>query len=122
MDGTPSKPSTSPSMTRLDVPSPSPATATDGLAHDTELLSASLVSVLEEQMGRVFVDLGPQNSRGFRALKVWLALRHAGASGYRRMISDDILLSRALADAVEKRGDLQLVTQDLSITTFRYIP
>ena len=32
-------------MTRLDVPTPSPATATDGLAHDTELLSASLNSV-----------------------------------------------------------------------------
>ncbi|WP_053227182.1 phosphoenolpyruvate carboxylase [Solirubrobacter soli] len=43
-------------MTRLDVPSPSPATATDGLAHDTELLSASLIEVLEEQMGRVFAS------------------------------------------------------------------
>jgi glutamate/tyrosine decarboxylase-like PLP-dependent enzyme len=30
-----------------------------------------------------FVDRGPQNSRGFRALKVWLALRHAGAAGDR---------------------------------------
>src|SRR4029078_9082083 len=27
-----------------------------------------------------YVDYGPQNSRGFRALKVWLALRHAGAA------------------------------------------
>src|ERR1700754_3020071 len=43
-------------MTRLDVPSPSPATATDGLAQDTELLSASLIQVLEEQMGRVFAS------------------------------------------------------------------
>jgi phosphoenolpyruvate carboxylase len=43
-------------MTRIDVPSPSPATATDGLAHDTELLSASLIGVLEEQMGRVFAS------------------------------------------------------------------
>ena len=32
-----------------------------------------------------YVDYGPQNSRGFRALKVWLALRHVGAAGYRRM-------------------------------------
>jgi aromatic-L-amino-acid/L-tryptophan decarboxylase len=69
-----------------------------------------------------FVDLGPQNSRGFRALKVWLALRHAGAVGYRRMISDDILLSRAMADAVRQHAELQLVTQDLSIATFRYVP
>jgi glutamate/tyrosine decarboxylase-like PLP-dependent enzyme len=69
-----------------------------------------------------YVDLGLQNSRGFRALKVWLALRHAGAAGYRRMISDDILLSRAMADAVREHPTLQLVTQDLSITTFRCVP
>ena len=46
------------------------------------------------------MDFGPQNSRGFRALKVWLALRQAGAAGYRQMIADDIQLSRAMADAV----------------------
>ena len=69
-----------------------------------------------------FVDYGPQNSRGFRALKVWLALRQAGAAGYRAMISDDIRLSRAMADAVGRHADLELATQALSITTFRYVP
>jgi glutamate/tyrosine decarboxylase-like PLP-dependent enzyme len=69
-----------------------------------------------------FVDFGMQNSRGFRALKVWLALRQAGASGYRNMISADIQLSRTMARAVERRADLELVTQALSITTFRYVP
>ena len=69
-----------------------------------------------------YVDYGPQNSRGFRALKVWLALRHVGASGYRRMIADDIHLSRAMAEAIGRHGELQLVTQALSIVTFRYVP
>jgi len=69
-----------------------------------------------------FVDYGPQNSRGFRALKVWLALRHAGAAGYRRMIADDIALSRRLAAAVEAHPELELLTQALSIATFRYVP
>jgi glutamate/tyrosine decarboxylase-like PLP-dependent enzyme len=69
-----------------------------------------------------YVDLGPQNSRGFRALKVWLALRQAGAAGYRQMIGDDIRLARTLAEAVRASGELQLITQDLSITTFRYVP
>lgn len=69
-----------------------------------------------------YVDFGPQNSRGFRALKVWLALRHAGAAGYRKMIADDIRLSQAMAQAVGRHADLQLVTQDLSIATFRYVP
>jgi glutamate/tyrosine decarboxylase-like PLP-dependent enzyme len=69
-----------------------------------------------------YVDYGPQNSRVFRALKVWLALRQVGASGYRRMIADDIRLSREMAQVVSKCDELQLVTQDLSITTFRYVP
>jgi glutamate/tyrosine decarboxylase-like PLP-dependent enzyme len=69
-----------------------------------------------------YVDYGPQNSRGFRALKVWLALRHVGAGGYRQMIGDDMRLSRALADAVARHAELELVTQSLSIATFRYVP
>jgi aromatic-L-amino-acid/L-tryptophan decarboxylase len=69
-----------------------------------------------------YVDYGPQNSRGFRALKVWLALRHAGAAGYRAMIADDIRLSRMMADAVDRHPELELVTQALSIATFRYVP
>lgn len=69
-----------------------------------------------------YVDYGPQNSRGFRALKVWLALRHAGAAGYRTMIADDVALSRRMAEAVRRHDELELVTQSLSIATFRYVP
>jgi glutamate/tyrosine decarboxylase-like PLP-dependent enzyme len=69
-----------------------------------------------------YVDYGLQNSRGFRALKVWLALKHIGAAGYRRMIGDDIRLSRAMAAAVDRHPELELMTQELSITTFRYVP
>ena len=69
-----------------------------------------------------YVDYGPQNSRGFRALKVWLALRHVGAEGYRKMIADDICLSQAMAQAISSQAELELMTQDLSITTFRYVP
>ncbi|MGD9903331.1 MAG: aspartate aminotransferase family protein [Vicinamibacterales bacterium] len=69
-----------------------------------------------------YLDFGPQNSRGFKALKVWLALRHAGAAGYRAMIGDDIRLARTLADAVTRHPDLELTSQGLSITTFRYVP
>jgi aromatic-L-amino-acid/L-tryptophan decarboxylase len=69
-----------------------------------------------------YVDYGPQNSRAFRALKVWLALRQVGAAAYRKMIGDDIRLSRDMAQTISERDELQLVTQDLSITTFRYVP
>ena len=69
-----------------------------------------------------FVDYGPQNSRGFRALKVWLALQHAGRDGYRRMIGDDVALAQALHRLVEEHPRLETGTQSLSITTFRYVP
>lgn len=69
-----------------------------------------------------YVDFGPQNSRGFRALKVWLMLQHAGAAGYRRMIADDMRLARDMADAVGREPELELFTQALSITTFRFVP
>lgn len=69
-----------------------------------------------------YVDLGPQNSRGFRALKVWLALRQVGREGYRRMIGEDMRLSRWLAERVDEHDELELFTQSLSITTFRYVP
>ncbi|NOT33029.1 MAG: aspartate aminotransferase family protein [Candidatus Eisenbacteria bacterium] len=69
-----------------------------------------------------YVDLGPQNSRGFRALKVWLGLRHAGASGYRRMIADDMALAAALAEAVKAHPELEFCTHELSITTYRFVP
>jgi aromatic-L-amino-acid decarboxylase len=69
-----------------------------------------------------YVEYGPQNTRGFRALKVWLALRHAGAAGYRRMIGDDMRLSRAMADAVAANPELERFTQALSIATFRFVP
>jgi len=69
-----------------------------------------------------YVDHGPQNSRGFRALKVWLALRQVGAEGCRKMIADDIRLSQAMAQAISRHPELELMTQDLNITTFRYVP
>ncbi|HEX5817377.1 MAG TPA: aminotransferase class V-fold PLP-dependent enzyme [Gemmatimonadales bacterium] len=69
-----------------------------------------------------YVDYGPQNSRGFRALKVWLALQHAGRDGYVRMIRDDIRLSERLHALVSAHPELEPCTQGLSITTFRYVP
>jgi glutamate/tyrosine decarboxylase-like PLP-dependent enzyme len=69
-----------------------------------------------------YYEYGPQNSRGFRALKVWLALHQAGREGYVAMISDDIQLAQELYRAVEAQPDLHAFTRDLSIITFRYVP
>ena len=69
-----------------------------------------------------FVDFGPQNSRGFRALKVWLALRQVGRDGYLRSIGDDIRLSQRLHALVSSDPELEPCTQELSISTFRFVP
>lgn len=69
-----------------------------------------------------FFDMGPQNSRGFRALKVWAALQQAGAAGYREMIHDDITLARYLYDLALDHPELEAITNHLSITTLRYVP
>jgi aromatic-L-amino-acid decarboxylase len=65
---------------------------------------------------------GPQNSRGFRALKVWLGLRHLGREGYARLIEEDIELARYLDACVEDEPELEHGPGGLSISTFRYVP
>ena len=69
-----------------------------------------------------YYEYGPQNSRGFRALKVWLALRQVGRAGYTEMIADDIQLAQELCRLIDAQPELQAITQGLSITTFRYVP
>jgi glutamate/tyrosine decarboxylase-like PLP-dependent enzyme len=69
-----------------------------------------------------YFDQGPQNSRGFRALKVWLQLQQAGRKGYARMIGDDIRLAGELHAAVSRHPELEALTLALSIATFRYVP
>jgi aromatic-L-amino-acid/L-tryptophan decarboxylase len=69
-----------------------------------------------------YFDLGPQNSRGFRALKVWLALQQVGRDGYVQMISDDIRLARAMYERASQFPEIEALSQGLSITTLRYVP
>lgn len=69
-----------------------------------------------------FHEMGLQNSRGFRALKVWLVLQQAGRHGLEQMIEHDIELAQLLDKAMRDAPDFEAVSQALSITTFRYVP
>ena len=69
-----------------------------------------------------YYEYGPQNSRGFRALKVWLILQQVGRQGFADRIAEDIRLSRRLFEIADAEAELEAVTQGLSITTFRYVP
>lgn len=75
-----------------------------------------------DQAALNYYEFGPQNSRGFRALKVWLGLRHVGKEGYIQMMREDIALAEELYKLVDSHTELQALTHNLSITTFRYIP
>ena len=76
----------------------------------------------EGQQVKNYFEYGPQNTRGFRALKIWLGFQQCGASGYRRMIADDIALAQRLHAFVGEQELLEQGTLALSITTFRYVP
>jgi aromatic-L-amino-acid/L-tryptophan decarboxylase len=78
--------------------------------------------VAESEQPTNFFEHGPQNSRGFRALKVWLGLQHVGRAGAARQIADDITLAETMARRINETAELQLFTRRLSITTFRYVP
>ena len=68
-----------------------------------------------------FHEWGPQNSRGFRALKVWMTIRQVGRAGYQRMIGDDCALARELFELASTHEELEALTCSLSIATFRYV-
>jgi glutamate/tyrosine decarboxylase-like PLP-dependent enzyme len=72
--------------------------------------------------GIEFFEHGLQNSRGFRALKVWLGLRQAGRSGYVAQIRSDIALAGRLHARAAAAAELEAGTLHLSIATFRYRP
>ena len=69
-----------------------------------------------------FYDYGFQNSRGFNALKVWMALQQAGKQGFIKMIEEDIELATFLYEEAKKHPELEAITHNLSITTLRYVP
>ncbi len=69
-----------------------------------------------------FYEYGLQNSRGFRALKVWMTLQQVGRKGYAQMIKKDIELAQYLYDRCTSENELLPMSCNLSITTFRYVP
>jgi glutamate/tyrosine decarboxylase-like PLP-dependent enzyme len=70
-----------------------------------------------------FSEYGLQQTRGFRALKIWMALKHYGLAGYARAIEEHIELARYLYERIRATADLEAVTAPgLSIVCFRYAP
>ena len=70
-----------------------------------------------------FLEYGPQMSRGFRALKVWMVLRFFGAAGLRALMAKNIGLARRLHALVRDHPDFEVLHEPVqSIYSFRYAP
>jgi aromatic-L-amino-acid/L-tryptophan decarboxylase len=70
-----------------------------------------------------YFGYGPQFSRGFHALKVWVSLLAHGWDAYQRRIVHDCELAAYLYARAEAHPELGTVgRQSLSIACFRYVP
>jgi aromatic-L-amino-acid/L-tryptophan decarboxylase len=70
-----------------------------------------------------FWNYGPELSRRFRALKIWLTIRYYGTQRITAAISEDNALASYLGQAVEQAEDFELIVPpELSICCFRYLP
>ncbi len=69
------------------------------------------------------IDIGPQFSRSFWALKVWVSLLAHGTRAYGRRIAHDVELARYLHERAEERPEFEpMAPTVLSICCFRYVP
>jgi aromatic-L-amino-acid decarboxylase len=70
-----------------------------------------------------FSEFGVQQTRGFRALKLWMVIQQIGVQSYRELIGRDIALARSLQERIHRREDFELIAAGpLSVTCFRYAP
>jgi glutamate/tyrosine decarboxylase-like PLP-dependent enzyme len=70
-----------------------------------------------------FADRGPELSRSFRALKVWMQLKESGTEKHAALAAQNIAQARYLAGLVDASSRLELMAPvSLNIVCFRYNP
>jgi aromatic-L-amino-acid/L-tryptophan decarboxylase len=70
---------------------------------------------------RNLMDTGIQLGRRFRALKLWMVLRHFGGAGLRARIAEHIRLAQLFAGWVEASGEFDLAAPvPFSVVCFRF--
>ncbi|MCQ9367702.1 pyridoxal-dependent decarboxylase [Brevibacterium sp. 50QC2O2] len=69
-----------------------------------------------------FSEYGLEQTRPFRALKLWAQLQLTGLDGYRSLIGHDLAVASALRELLVAAPDFQVFGHGLSIVCFRYTP
>jgi glutamate/tyrosine decarboxylase-like PLP-dependent enzyme len=97
-----------------------PAAARAAFAENAEY---TRVLGLEGDDAFVFWDYGPELSRPFRALGLWMLVKTAGTQAIGEAIENNIACAKYFADLVRATDDFEMLAPvDLSIFCFRYRP
>ena len=77
----------------------------------------------DDVTGKYYMDYGPEMSRRFRALKVWMALKYYGTEGYERMLRNSVMCVEHLDLLVRQDPDFEALHEpNLLMYCFRYSP
>ena len=83
-------------------------------------LTPEYLKTVETAPVQNLMDTGVQLGRRFRALKLWMVLRHFGAAGLRERIGEHIRLARLFEQWVRAHQDFSVVaTAPFSVVCFR---
>jgi glutamate/tyrosine decarboxylase-like PLP-dependent enzyme len=87
------------------------------------LLHDYLQDMPRERENVNFYDYGIQLTRGFRALKLWMALRFYGIETYRALIDRSLDLAQLAALLMRRSRVIEVFNQpQLGVVCFRYVP
>lgn len=85
---------------------------------------ASYVSQVPGGIGKdsvEFAERGPQLTRGFRALKLWLSLKAYGSEAYADLVRMNVAQAQYLSGLVEDNAELELLAPaPLNVVNYRY--
>ncbi len=95
------------------------------IARATFAHEAEYTRMFGEEADEAFVcwDYGPELSRRFRALKVWMLLKGVGLDRLSAAIESNLACARHLESMVKASDDFEMVAPvELSILCFRHVP
>ena len=97
-----------------------PGNARAAFAHEAEY-----TRIIGEEADEAFAfwDYGPELSRRFRALKVWMLLKGVGLDSLGAVIETNLACARHLESIVQASDDFEMMAPvELSIFCFRHVP
>jgi glutamate/tyrosine decarboxylase-like PLP-dependent enzyme len=97
-----------------------PATARAAFAHGADY---TRTIGLQDDEAFAFWDYGPELTRPFRALDLWMLIKFAGTERLGRAIEDNIACARYFEELVKASDDFEMLAPvELSIFCFRHVP